>query len=227
MLDTLHVLLVRHGESEGNAGHAIEDAASTELTALGVRQAQAVAAELPGETALIVVSAFARSQRTAEPARARFPRVPVEVWPVHEFTYLGPQAYAGTTVEERRPAVDEYWHAADPFRVAGEGAESFAAFMDRVGDVRERLERGAASTVVVFSHKKFIHALLWSWLAGAPAANSRRMGRYRGFDHALALPNGGCIDVRIERPGGELGPASRGRVWLSPVRTAHLQGLSA
>jgi broad specificity phosphatase PhoE len=227
MPGTLHVLLVRHGESVGNAGHATEDAASTELTALGVRQAEAVAAALPGEPALIVVSAYARSQRTAEPARGRYPHVPVEVWPVHEFTYLGPQAYAGTTVEERRPAVDEYWHTADPHLVAGEGAESFAAFIGRVGDVRERLERAPVSPVVIFSHKKFINALLWTWLAGAPAVSSRRMGRYRGFDHAMALPNGGCIDLRIERGADSPGAAARARVWLSPVRTGHLEGLSA
>lgn len=207
MPESLHVLLVRHGESVGNAGHATEDASSTELTAVGLLQAHAVAAALPVVPELFVVSSYTRSQRTAEPARARFPHVPVEVWPVHEFTYLGPHEYAGTTVEARRPAVDEYWHAADPHRVAGDGAESFADFLARVADVRARLERGPASPVVVFSHKKFLNALLWSWLAGAPAVSARRMARYRGFDQAVALPNGGCIEVRIES----------GRVWISPA----------
>lgn len=214
MPESLHVLLVRHGESVGNAGHATEDAASTELTAVGLLQAQAVAAALPVVPALFVVSSYTRSQRTAEPARVRFPHVPVEIWPVHEFTYLGPHAYAGTTVEERKPAVEGYWSEADPNCIAGDGAESFAAFMGRVADVRARLERGPASPVVVFSHKKFLNALVWSWLAGAPAVSSRRMTRYRGFDQAVPLPNGGCIEVRIES----------GRTWISPVRPPVLEG---
>lgn len=215
MPDSLQVLLVRHGESIGNAGHATEDAASTELTARGVQQARAVTAALPGPPALIVASSYTRSQRTAEPTRARFPHVPFEVWPVHEFTYLGPHAYAGTTLEERQPAVEAYWDASDPHGVAGEGAESFATFLARVAEVRARLERGPATPVVVFSHKKFINALLWSWLAGEPVVSSRRMARYRGFDRAVPFPNGGSVEVRIEA----------GQMWISPVRGGAMEGL--
>ncbi|MEQ1833285.1 MAG: histidine phosphatase family protein, partial [Candidatus Eisenbacteria bacterium] len=149
MSESLHVLLVRHGESVGNAGLATEDAASTELTALGVQQAQAVAQALPAAPALFVVSSYARAQRSAEPSRARFPHVPVEIWPVHEFTYLAPHVYAGTTVSERQPEVEAYWAAADPHLVAGEGAESFAGFLGRVADVRARLAAVVQDRVAV------------------------------------------------------------------------------
>ena len=217
MPEPLHVLLVRHGESEGNAGHATEDAASARLTPLGVRQAQAVAASLTAAPALFVMSSYTRSQLTAEPARARFPDVPVEVWPVHEFTYLGPHVYAGTTVDQRRPAVDAYWDAADPHRVDGEGAESFATFVARVQQVRTRLESGSAAPVVVFSHKKFINALLWSWLAGPLVVSAKRMARYRGFDHAVSFPNGGSVSILLGPDGPRLGP----------VRRDHLEGVVA
>lgn len=214
MPESLHVLLVRHGESAGNAGLATEDAASTELTELGKQQAQAVAAGLPGAPALFVVSSYARAQRTAEPSLARFPHVPVEVWPVHEFTYLAPHVYVGTTVSERQPEVEAYWAAADPHHVAGEGSESFAGFLARVADVRARLERGPRTPVVMFSHKKFLNALLWSWLAGEPVVSARRMARYRGFDRAMPFPNGGCAEVRLER----------GRVWIGPVQGGTMEG---
>ena len=44
-----------------------------------------------GETpSLIVTSLFLRTQQTAAPTIERFPDVPVEVWPIEEFTYLQP-----------------------------------------------------------------------------------------------------------------------------------------
>ncbi len=177
----------------------------------------AVAALLERAPALFVVSGYARSKLTARPSCARFPAVAVEEWPVHEFTYLGPAAYRGSTVEERRPAVEAYWAAGDPRQVQGEGAESFAAFLDRVRTVRERFESLAVDSVVVFSHKKFINALLWSWLAGHPAVSSRRMARFRGFDHAVAFPNGACGSGRLGSEGAGLGP----------IRSAHLDGITA
>ena len=217
MLRTLDVLLVRHGESEGNAGQPTDDAASAVLTARGERQAEAVATLIERAPTLFVVSPYARSRLTARPACARFPEVPVEEWPVHEFTYLGPASYRGSTVAERRPAVEAYWTAGDPHGVQGEGAESFAVFLARVHETRERLERAAGDSIVVFSHKKFINALLWSWLAGRPAVSARRMARYRGFDHAVAFPNGACVRVRL----GE------GGAWLGAICTVHLDGLPA
>ncbi|MEQ1832616.1 MAG: hypothetical protein ABL977_06125, partial [Candidatus Eisenbacteria bacterium] len=75
--------------------------------------------------------------------------------------------------------------------------------------------RGPRTPVVVFSHKKFLNALLWSWLAGEPVASARRMARYRGFDRAMPFPNGGFADVRIES----------GRVWIAPAQGGSTEGL--
>ena len=129
---------------------------------------------------------------------------------MHEFTDLGPEDYRGTTVEERQPAAETYWETADPHEVRGRGAESFAAFLARVHETRERLERlsgGAPGSLVMFSHKKFLNALRWSFLAGPPRLSSRRMRRYRGFDLAMPFPNGAVVELRLEPSGAWLGPA--------------------
>ena len=211
------VLLVRHGESESNAGQVSEDAASAGLTPLGMRQAEAVAAAFDAAPARFVVSPYRRAQLTAAPAIARFPQVPLETWPVHEFTFLSPSGYQGTTVESRKPAVEAYWGAGDAHAVTGEGAESFAMLLARVHDARLRLEAFEAGPIAVFSHKKFLNALLWSWLAGVPAASSSRMRRFREFDHALPFPNGAIVTVRFDSKGP----------WVGPVHTLHLEGTEA
>jgi broad specificity phosphatase PhoE len=208
MTRTLHVLFVRHGESEDNAGLPSESMAATPLTPTGRRQAEALAAHLAAAPARFVVSPYVRARQTSEPARARFPGVPVEEWAVQEFTFLPASAYHGTTLAQRQPAEDGYWQENDPRAVLGEGAESFDAFFARVESARERLEALAGDSVIVFSHKKVVTALMWSWIAGALTPGAQRMARFRSFDLSVELPNCARVEVRI----------ADGRAWLGPVR---------
>src|SRR5688500_8644547 len=115
------VWLIRHGESEANAGLATHDSSSIPLTARGRAQAELAARALPGAPDLLVSSAYARAIDTAAPARARFPGAASAEWPVHEFTYLARPAGGPSTVAERRPRVDAFWARADPHHVDGEG----------------------------------------------------------------------------------------------------------
>jgi len=203
----LRILLIRHGESESNAGAVSDDAGSASLTPLGVRQAQAIAAWLESPPTRFVVSPYRRAQQTAAPSLARHAHVPVETWPVHEFTFLSPDSYAGTSPEMRKPAAEAYWAAADAHAVTGEGAESFAAFLARVHATRARLEALSPGVVVVFSHKKFLNALRWTWLTGEAPASTSRMVRFREFDHAVPFANGACAEVRIVDGAAWVGPA--------------------
>jgi broad specificity phosphatase PhoE len=214
MIELLRILLVRHGESEGNAGLPTEDPASARLTAAGEAQARAVASMLGPAPGLFVVSPYERARLTSLPSLARHPEVPVEVWPVQEFTYLAPRSYQGTTVSERRPDADAYWEAADPRAVLGPGAESYAEFHARAESARRRFEALGPGLVVVFSHKKFINALLWAWLAGPREASASAMRRFRGFDRAMAFPNGAFVEVELSEGGPRVGA----------VRMAHLEG---
>ena len=215
MEQVLRILLVRHGESESNAGSASDDAGSASLTPLGVQQAQAIAAWLEDAPSRFVVSGYRRAQQTAEPALARHPHVPVETWPVHEFTFLSPDRYAGTSPAMRKPAVDAYWAAADAHAVMGEGAESFAQFMARVQATRAQLAECPSGVMVVFSHKKFLNALRWLWLTGDAPASTSRMVRFREFDHAMPFANGAVAEVRLEA----------GAAWLGPVTVPSVAGV--
>lgn len=155
----MRVIFIRHGESTGNAGVPCHDLGAIELTELGGEQAREVAASWIEAPALIVTSPYTRTQQTAAPTIARFPGVPVEVWPIEEFTYLQPARWNGTRSAERMPHLERYWSAADPDYCDGEGAESFATLLRRCEAALARLAAmPPASLVYVFGHGQFIQA---------------------------------------------------------------------
>lgn len=183
------IWLIRHGESTANAGAASKDAASAALTETGWQQARATAARFEFVPDLIVVSAYLRARQTAAPTAERFPAVPVETWPVQEFTYLSPVRCANTTMEQRRPLVDAYWNQADPERVDGPGAESFAQMLERVRSAARHIEALAPARIVLFTHGHFMQA--WRLLAEKPqASDGADMKRY--FRAFLGRPIENC-----------------------------------
>ena len=105
----MRAIFIRHGQSTGNAGVPCDDLGAIELTELGQEQARAVAASWTQAPALIVTSPYTRTRQTAAPTIARFPGVPVEVWPIEEFTYLQPARWNGTRSAERMPHLERYW----------------------------------------------------------------------------------------------------------------------
>ena len=97
------VYLIRHAESVSNAGERTASHGGAELSSEGRRQAEALTARIGFRPDLIVVSPFVRTRQTAEPLRQKYPDVPVEEWPVQEFSFLDADRCADTTQEERRP----------------------------------------------------------------------------------------------------------------------------
>jgi len=151
--------LIRHGESEANAGLPTPSPAAIRLTETGHAQAAALAGRLEVKPALVVVSPYLRTRETAAPFLARHPTVAVEEWPVQEFTYLDIERHAGTTEAERGRVVEDYWTGEDPSWNDGSGAESFADFIGRVDTVLDRLRGCEGGPVIVFTHGYFIHAV--------------------------------------------------------------------
>ncbi len=155
----MRAVFIRHGETTANTGLASADIASIPLTKRGEGQADQLARDWNEAPSLIVTSPFERTRQTAAPTIARFHTVPVEVWPIEEFTYPQPARWNGTTSAERRPYVERYWMATDPIYCDGEGAESFSGFLRRVEAALARLATlPPASLVYMFGHGQFIQA---------------------------------------------------------------------
>ena len=156
----MHVIFVRHGESTGNVGIPSFDLSTMDLTALGRAQAAQVAASWRASPSLIATSPYVRAQRTAQPTMDRFPRAPVEVLPMEEFTYLEPGRWNGSSWEQRLPFINAYWDRGDPAYCDGPGAESFAHMLGRVDVTLARLASlPPESLVYAFSHGQFMQAL--------------------------------------------------------------------
>ena len=202
------VWLIRHSESESNAGLVTRDAGSSGLTARGHTQAATIARLFPTAPALIVTSPYIRTALTAAPTRRRFPATPHEEWPVQEFTYLDAAQRRNTTLQQREPWVAAYWERCDPTYRDGLEAESFADLFARVQAFRARLGRLTADPVAVFSHGHFLSAVLWSILTEPPTPSAHAMQQSRAFMHALALPNGGIVKLQI---------ANGAVAWISPL----------
>ncbi|MBW8486153.1 histidine phosphatase family protein [Actinomadura parmotrematis] len=197
--------LIRHGQSESNAGLPTNGPGAAPLTELGHAEARRVAARFDAPPALIAVSPFRRARETAAPTIARFPDVPCEEWPVQEFTYLGALHGPQTTVEQRRPFAEAYWRRCDPDLVEGGDGESFR---DLIGRARAMLERLAAlpadGPVAVFSHAMFIRAVIWTLATGTAEPSAADMRTYERLGGTLLIPNGAVVELR---PGGRSGYA--------------------
>jgi len=183
------VLVVRHAESSSNAGGRTSGDALISITSEGARQARRLADRIAEHPTLIVVSRYPRTRQTAAPLLDRYPDVPVEVWPVEEFTYLSPAACAQTTYSERESLRNTFWQRADPDWVDGPGCESFAAFLARVRRFEQSLAaRAPGELLVVFSHGHFMQALLWLQRTQTPA-----MQDFDRFRQLVLIPNCGMV----------------------------------
>jgi len=191
------IWLIRHGESESNAGLPTADTAKIALTPTGIAQSKHVVAAFTRPPSLIVTSPYLRSIQSAQPTIARFPQAHVEEWPVHEYTYLSLASRHNTTRQGRKPLIDAYWKRCDPQYIDGDGAESFAALVARAKQVLERIKRLDDDFVAIFSHGHFMRALLWVLLARPIEIDADTMSRCRSFTSGFSVPNASIMKMYV------------------------------
>ena len=193
---SLIIHCIRHGESLANAGQATSDPAGIPLTPAGMGQALAIREESRHLSPdLLVCSPYLRAQQTAAPTRGIFPDVPMETWPIHEFTFLSRGHCTDMTAEQRKPWVQAFWNSGDPHFVDGNGAESFAGFMARVRGALsgfEALYKKQRRAVIVFGHNRFFLALRWM-IRENPEPSSEAMRRFQDVFRTEKLENGAAF----------------------------------
>lgn len=206
------VWLIRHGQSISNADLPTTHPAKSELTEQGEAESRQIVKAIPEKPDLIVVSPFLRARQTAVATIDHFDPVPVEEWPIYEFTYLDPSRYQGTTGTERRPWALSYWKRNDPLHKDKEG-ESFAEMLERVQETLTRLHEQTADFILLFGHGLFLRALIWSALTTTKEATPRAMERYSHFVRAVRFPNGAICKTRL---------TTNGLIYFSGFETGHL-----
>lgn len=207
------IFLIRHAESEANAGGRTSDPAAIGLTEKGFEQATCLANAFTSSLVLVVTSPYLRTKQTARPLLERFATIEQVEWAVQEFTYLAPERCQNTTPQERRPLVAEYWARSDPFFNDGVGAESFADFMKRVDDFIGSLKSSKHECTAVFSHGQFIRGVIWRLLSGNAEVSSAAMKQFRNFMTAVDICNASTVKIQAETDGS---------LWMTSVDKSYL-----
>jgi broad specificity phosphatase PhoE len=161
--------LIRHGQSATNAGGLAQIPAEIGLTALGMEQAEKLAASIDRRPSQIVTSHFKRSRQSAVPIERRWPGSACNTWPIEEITYLSPASILGSSFEERKEMTRSYWEKCDPMHRDGPDAETFLEFIDRLRYFHAALKR-TKGFVVVVGHGQFLRAYQLGIVRGFPAS---------------------------------------------------------
>jgi probable phosphoglycerate mutase len=168
------LILIRHGESEGNRDRVFTLTPAVPLTDRGREQVRAAAAWIAARyvPSRIVASPFVRAQQTAEEL-ARILAVPIEIeHDLRERSYgeLAGQPYS---ILQTRADFDPsaYWLWRPP------GGETLIEVAGRAGTVLDRLAAAAPEDdIVVVSHGATMMSLWWhvtgAWREGRVARNA-------------------------------------------------------
>jgi broad specificity phosphatase PhoE len=194
------LLLIRHGESEGNRERRFTPHPGIGLTDAGRSQVAEASSWLAEHyaPAAIVSSPFFRARETAGILAARL-RLDVAIEPdLRERSY---GAFAGQVYETPRPGYDPaaYWTWQPP------GGESLEEVLTRAGGALDRVARShGVDDVVLVSHGAVMLAL-WRHVTGT-------------WGEPRVVPNGGLLEVEhkdgVYRSARRVGPdAAGGEAW--------------
>ena len=120
--------------------------------------------------------------------------MPVEVWPIQEFTYLQPSHWNGTRSSERMPYLERYWAKPIQLSAMARVPRVFSTLLQRAKAALERLTAMPDDALVyVFSHGQFIQAvrslvidgrlsdrdkMRKFWGKGSPAIDNAELGAF-------------------------------------------------
>lgn len=152
-METTRVLLVRHGQSQGNAEQRFGGHSPTPLSPLGHRQAAATARALANERVTAVYSSdLLRAVQTAEPL-VRATGLDLTRTPALRERSVG--LMEGLTFEEAAAAHPEEYAALlrRDFEHVLAGGESYRQLLDRAAAELDRaVELHRGNTIALFSH---------------------------------------------------------------------------
>ena len=158
--ETSDLWLIRHGETEWNAERRIQGQKNSQLSPLGLKQAEVLASRLRNQTFDRVYSSD--SDRAQATARVVFPEVNLCLDKrLREMSY---GVLEGKTYAEFTPAQSAMRQAmyADPLNRRADGGETWLELIARVSDWLASLPKGGR--VIAFSHGGTIRAAVFSFI---------------------------------------------------------------
>lgn len=196
-----NVLLIRHGQSRGNAERRFGGHTATPLSARGRNQAQALARSLKSESITAIYSSdLARAMETAEPL-AKLTRLPIN--DTNAFRERSVGVMEGLTFEDAAQQHPEQYAALlrRDFEYVLSGGESYRQLLDRAREKLDAIiEDHRGGKIAVFSHTGTICILALHlmgaldapelkpvWISSANCGITRFELRNDGFVRVLAI----------------------------------------
>jgi len=201
MFSTTQVILIRHGQSQGNAEGRFGGHTDTPLSPRGRKQAKATAKILADETFTAIYSSdLPRAVETARPL-ARL--TGVEIQPAEALRERSVGVMEGLTFEEAAEQHPEQYQALlrRDFEHVLLGGESYRQMLDRAaGKLDEVIEKHRGGQIAIFTHTGTICILILHlmgaldapelkpvWIATTNCGLSRFELRADGFVRVLAI----------------------------------------
>lgn len=182
------IFLIRHAQSQANAGGVTLENPVVPLTALGALQARTLAALLPKATPAVWSSPFKRALDTAAPYCERL-GVTANIHPdLREFEVIDTTFMRGRPFAEREAVLAQYWLAADPDARTGPAGETFREFHARMSRMRSDILPALADGSVIFGHGLCMALLFWQ-LWGFEKVDQAAMIHFRRFQLGFPTPN--------------------------------------
>lgn len=193
------VYLVRHGESESNAGGISQPNPEIVLSEQGHRQSKIIAEylyqSLGKKIAAVYTSNYIRTLQTAQPLLEQSNLSAQTLNDLHEFNYLDFTDIANLNGKARQPIRERYWQHATPQTQLSADTESFIQFTQRVDNtllfIKEQIKIGTydkQKTAVFYTHGIWLGMLAWR-LLGNGVEQIAQMRRFRQFEQSLAINN--------------------------------------
>lgn len=157
MDQSTEILIIRHGQTEWNAGKRLQGHSDIPLNKQGMEQALALAQTLRDERLDAIFSSDL--QRALQTAReiAKWHNLPVQIDPLfRERSYGAFEGLSREEIKNRYPESHRAWYAADPDHVFPSGertAESIRAFHHRAIDAIHRIaQQHLGKRIVLIAH---------------------------------------------------------------------------
>src|SRR6266496_3508414 len=217
MSDTTHVLLIRHGQSQGNAEGRFGGHTDTPLSARGLKEAQATAQALASEPFnAIYCSDLPRAIETASPL-ARL--AGIELQTAEAFRERSVGVMEGLTFEEAAAQHPEQYAALlrRDFEHVLLGGESYRQTLDRASrKLDEAIDQHKGGRIAIFAHTGTICILILHlmgaldapelkpvWIATANCGIARFDLRDDGFVRVLTINDTRHLDGISDVPGAK------------------------
>ncbi|HMO60331.1 MAG TPA: histidine phosphatase family protein [Roseiflexaceae bacterium] len=171
----MRLIIIRHGESEWNRIGRYQGQADAPLSALGLRQADALASRLCNEPFdAIYSSPLQRALKTGQAVAQHHPAVPFVIEPALLEIHHGDwQGLMVDEVKERYAAGLAEWRE-HPTRAQMPNGESFSNILKRVLDFKERIYQQYRDGIVLISTHDVVVKIL---VADALGMNMDRINR--------------------------------------------------